>query len=238
MGVQVPLSAPIFILLVANALYNEICDFFNESYMINWVVMPELAPYEPIIEAMEAKVAQIALGAEEEIWLLEHPSLYTGGTSAKTQDLLNPAFPVYQSGRGGQYTYHGPEMRIIYSMLNVKARYAPKVPDVRHFVQTMEQWIIDVLQEFGIKGELRTGRIGIWVATKHSEAKIAALGIRISKGVSYHGAAINLNPDLSHYNGIVPCGIKQYGVTSMHQLGAKISMNELDYAIKQHCPFI
>jgi lipoyl(octanoyl) transferase len=206
--------------------------------MIKWVSLPEFVPYPEAIAAMEAKVAQIAGGATEEIWLLEHPPLYTAGTSAKAHDLLDAALPVYQSGRGGQYTYHGPNMRIIYAMLNLKVRYAPKVPDVRHYVQTMEQWIIDVLQEFGIKGELREGRVGIWVATKHSEAKIAALGIRISKGVSYHGLAINLNPDLSHYNGIVPCGIKQYGVTSMHQLGVTISMNELDCAIKQHCPFI
>jgi lipoyl(octanoyl) transferase len=206
--------------------------------MINWVVMPELAPYEQAVALMEAKVAEITQGATEEIWLLEHPPLYTAGTSAKAHDLIEASLPVYQSGRGGQYTYHGPDMRIIYAMLNLKARYAPKVPDVRHFVQTIEQWIIDVLHEFDICGERRAGRVGIWVATKHTEAKIAALGIRISKGVSYHGAAINLNPDLSHYSGIVPCGIKQYGVTSMHHLGAKITMNELDYAIKQHCPFI
>ncbi len=205
---------------------------------MQWQTFNNPAPYEPTIALMEIKVAEIASGdAEEEIWLLEHPSLYTAGTSAKIHDLLQSDLPVYQSGRGGQYTYHGPNQRIIYAMLNLKRRYAPKVPDVRHFVFTMEQWIIDVLASFDITGERRQGRIGIWVAHQGNEAKIAALGIRISKGVSYHGAAINLNPDLSHYAGIVPCGLRDYGVTSMHQLGVKITMEQLDLAIKQHCPF-
>ncbi len=206
---------------------------------IAWKIHDGLMDYEVTIKAMEAVVADMATGeAEEQIWLLEHPSLYTAGTSAKPHDLLHATIPVYQSGRGGQYTYHGPNQRIIYAMLNLKARYSPKTPDVRHFVSTMEQWIIDVLAEFNIKGERREGRIGIWVATQKTEAKIAALGIRISRGVSYHGIAINLNPDLSHYAGIVPCGLREYGVTSMHHMGAKITMQQLDLAIKQHCPFV
>jgi lipoyl(octanoyl) transferase len=205
---------------------------------MQWQIFEQLAPYQETVQAMETRVAQIAEGvADEAIWLLEHPPLYTAGSSAKSHDLLQNNLPVFQTGRGGQFTYHGPNQRIIYAMLNLKDRYAPKVPDVRDFVFTMEQWIIDVIAEFGIKGELRSGRVGIWVAQQGREDKIAAIGIRISRGVSYHGLAINLNPDLSHYSGIVPCGIKEYGVTSMHALGCKISMSELDSAIQKHCPF-
>jgi lipoyl(octanoyl) transferase len=170
---------------------------------------------------MQQKVTEIAEGGEEEIWLLEHPPLYTAGTSAKAQDLLNPAFPVYDAGRGG-----------------LKARYAPHVPDIRHFVQTMEQWIIATLAEHGVKGELREGRIGVWVRSGTHEAKIAALGIRISRGISYHGIAINLNPNLAHYQGIIPCGIREHGVTSLHALGITISMQELDASLQRTCPFL
>jgi lipoyl(octanoyl) transferase len=205
---------------------------------MQWQIFNELAPYCETISAMEAKVAEVADGKEEAIWLLEHPPLYTAGSSAKSHDLLNSNLPLYQSGRGGQLTYHGPNQRIIYAMLNLKTRYAPKVPDVRNFVFQMEQWIIDSLNELDIKCERRAGRIGIWVVTAESEAKIAAIGIRIAKGVSYHGAAINLSPDLSHYSGIVPCGIKEYGVTSIHALGHdNINMAELDKALQNHCPF-
>jgi lipoyl(octanoyl) transferase len=205
--------------------------------MVVWRSFPALTDYPTALEAMQAKVQDIAVGGQEEIWLLEHPPLYTAGTSAKADDLLSSPFPVYTAGRGGQYTYHGPGQRIAYLMLNLKARYAPKVPDIRHFVQTLEQWIINSLAEYGVKGELREGRIGVWVRRGNSEAKIAALGIRISKGVSYHGIAINLNPDLSHYQGIIPCGIRDYGVTSLHQMGVNIAMQELDATLIRTCPF-
>ncbi len=187
---------------------------------------------------MERRVTAIADGtACEQIWLVEHPPLYTAGTSAKSSDLIHARFPVHTTGRGGQYTYHGPEQRVAYVMLNLKQRYAPHVPDVRHFVQTLEQWIIDTLAAQGVQGERREGRIGIWVTDGQHEAKIAALGIRLRRGVSYHGIAINLNPDLTHFNGIVPCGIRQHGVTSLHQLGVTIDMDALDDTLKTHCPF-
>jgi lipoyl(octanoyl) transferase len=203
-----------------------------------WRTLPDLSDYGDTLEAMRTKVDDIANGGAEEIWLLQHPPLYTAGTSAKAQDLINPAFPVYDAERGGQYTYHGPGQRTIYTMLNLKARYAPHVPDVRHFVQTMECWIITTLAAHGIKGELREGRIGVWVRQGTSEAKIAAFGIRISKGISYHGIAINLNPDLTHYQGIIPCGIREFGVTSFQALGVKITMQELDETLRRTCPFL
>jgi lipoyl(octanoyl) transferase len=170
--------------------------------------------------------------------LLEHPPLYTGGTSAKAEHMLAPQFPVYETGRGGQYTYHGPGQRVVYTVLNLKARAEPNVPDVRRFVYMLEQWIIDMLAVFGVVGERREGRIGIWVLTTNGEAKIAALGIRIRRGVSLHGIAINVCPDLAHFTGIVPCGIREYGVTSLHTLGHAVTMAELDIALHRCCPFI
>jgi len=166
------------------------------------------------------------------VWLLEHPPLYTAGTSAKQTDLIGGNdFPVYNAGRGGQYTYHGPGQRVGYVMLNLKQRGAM---DVRGYVASLEQWIIATLAQFGVESFTRDGRIGVWTIDRAGkEAKIAALGIRMRKWVSFHGVCINLNPNLSHYAGIVPCGISDYGVTSLKQLGISPSMEELDTVLKQ-----
>ncbi len=205
---------------------------------MEWCASKGLTQYDAAIAHMQQRVVGIADGStSEQLWLVEHPPLYTAGTSAKATDLLDTRFPVHDTGRGGQYTYHGHGQRVVYVMLNLKQRYAPNVPDIRHFVRTLEQWIIDTLAEFGIKGERREGRVGIWVAHDGTESKIAALGVRISRGVSYHGIAINVSPDLSHYSGIIPCGISQYGVTSMKALGAKATLTEIDHTLQRHCPF-
>ncbi len=207
--------------------------------LMEWQKATALVPYKEALHHMEQRVEDIAAhNASEQCWLVEHPPIYTAGTSAKAQDLLNSQFPVFETGRGGQYTYHGPGQRIVYVMLNLKQRYAPATADIRHFVYTLEQWIIDTLASFDIKGERREGRIGIWVTQGNSENKIAALGIRIRKGISFHGIAINHSPDLTHYQGIVPCGIQQYGVTSMQALGVNITMETLDNALHATCPFL
>lgn len=175
-----------------------------------------------------------AQNTNELIWLLEHPPLYTSGTSAKMADLLQAEwFPVYQSGRGGQFTYHGPGQRVGYVMLDLKARYAPDVPDLRDYVQKLERWLIATLAQFDVQGEVREGRIGVWVVTPQGEKKIAALGVRVRHGVSYHGVALNVNPDLSHFSGIVPCGIREHGVTSLHDVGVKVDMREVDAVLKE-----
>jgi lipoyl(octanoyl) transferase len=199
---------------------------------LEWKIEKQPVAYPAALETMEKRVADIGSGAAPElIWLLEHPPLYTGGTSAKPSDLLDKkTFPVYETGRGGQYTYHGPGQRIAYTMLNLKERH--KEPDLKRYVHDLEEWIIRTLAEFDIKGERRSGRVGIWVATGKSEAKIAALGIRVRKWVSYHGIAINVNPDLSHFGGIVPCGIKEHGVTSMVKFQPEITLAALDKALK------
>ena len=193
----------------------------------------DLVAYPDALRVMEARVAAIRADAEPEmIWLLEHPPLYTGGTSAKAVDLLTPRFPVFETGRGGEYTYHGPGQRVGYVMLDLKARQ--RVPDIKLYVWQLEEWIIRALSEFGVTGERRTGRVGIWVTHDGVEAKIAALGVRIRHWVTYHGISINVDPDLSHFEGIVPCGIREYGVTSLHELGVKILMDELDQALLKH----
>jgi lipoyl(octanoyl) transferase len=192
-----------------------------------------LTNYEAAVSSMEARVAAIRAGdAEELVWLLEHPPLYTAGTSARAEDLLNPRFPVYPTGRGGQYTYHGPGQRVAYVMLDLKKRYHG-TPDLRHFVWTLEEWLIRTLASFGVQGERREGRIGIWIATALGEAKIAALGIRVRQGVSYHGVALNLDPDLSHFEGIVPCGIREHGVTSLAALGVPVTREQLDDTLQR-----
>lgn len=179
---------------------------------------------------MEGRVADIRnRGADELLWLLEHPPLYTAGTSANPADLLSPKFPVYETGRGGQYTYHGPGQRVGYVMLDLKKRQ--QLPDIKKYVCDLEEWVIRTLAHFDIKGERREGRVGIWVETPLGEKKIAAIGVRIRHWVTYHGVSVNLNPDLSHFGGIVPCGISQFGVTSLHDLGKKVSMAELDRAL-------
>lgn len=196
-----------------------------------WTVSPGLTAYPEAVAAMEARVAAIrAKGAPEWVWLVEHPPLYTAGTSAKPADLLDPLrFPVYPSGRGGQYTYHGPGQRVAYVMLDLKARGG----DIRRYVHDLEEWVIRALAHFAVRAERRPGRVGIWVETgQGAEAKIAALGVRVRQGVTYHGVAVNLEPDLGHFEGIVPCGISTHGVTSLWALGHTAGMDDLDLALK------
>lgn len=208
---------------------------------VDWQASDSLVPYAEAVAFMEARVAAIAAGeAGELIWLLEHPPLYTAGTSARHMDLLAPRFPVYKSGRGGQFTYHGPGQRVIYVMLDLNRRK----PDLRAFVCALENWIIAALSTFGIKGERRAGRIGVWVSRPDkprgpsgeiAEDKIAAIGIRVRRWVSFHGVALNVAPDLTHFSGIVPCGISasHLGVTSLRDLGVKASMSEFDRALRE-----
>ncbi|MDG1286070.1 MAG: lipoyl(octanoyl) transferase LipB [Rickettsiales bacterium] len=203
--------------------------------MPEWITSPSLIDYETAHETMLQRVEGIINGeAGELLWALEHPPLYTAGSSAQISDLLTPEkFPVYDAGRGGQYTYHGPGQRIVYTMLNLKARMQPK-PDIRRYVCLLEEWIINSLARCGVTGERREGRIGIWVVQPDGrENKIAALGIRVKKWVCFHGIAINVSPDLSHFSGIVPCGIHEHGVTSLSALGKDVSMDELDIILKE-----
>ena len=206
---------------------------------VEWQHLPGLAPYGETLAAMEARAAAISAGhASEAIWLLEHPPLYTAGTSARPEDLVDPdRFPVHAVGRGGQYTYHGPGQRIVYVMLDVKQRGG----DVRCFVRHLENWVIAALAEFNVTGEIRQGRVGVWVPRPDkprlpdgqiAEDKIAALGIKIRKWVSFHGISINVEPDLSHFSGIVPCGIRDHGVTSLVDLGLPVTLGDLDSALK------
>lgn len=198
---------------------------------MEWRVSPDLVPYEEAITLMEERVSGIVEGsAQEMVWLLEHPPLYTAGSSAKKADLLDAArFPIYETGRGGQYTYHGPGQRVAYVMVDLTKWNR----DVRVFVTALEQWIIDTLGVIGINGNRRSGRVGIWVNHKGQDQKIAALGIRLRRWVSFHGIAINVNPDLSHFQGIVPCGLSEFGVTSCEALGVTISLAELDEVLRQ-----
>lgn len=204
---------------------------------IEWKISEDLIPYGDAVSSMEGRVADIRENAKNElVWLLEHPPLYTAGTSADDSDLLDSRFPVHKTGRGGEYTYHGPGQRVAYVMLDLKKRQTK--PDIKKYVWQLEEWIIRTLAEFDIKGERRQGRVGIWVALPDgSESKIAAIGVRIRHWVSYHGISINVNPDLSHFSGIVPCGIANHGVTSLHDLGKTISMAELDDALKRNITF-
>ncbi len=197
-----------------------------------WDVTGGLSPYLQALARMEAHVANIAAGREaERIWLLEHPEIYTAGTSAKAADLIDPyRFPVYETGRGGQYTYHGPGQRVGYVMLNLAKRGG----DVRAFVAALESWLIAALGEFGIAGERREDRVGIWVKRGSHEDKIAALGIRVRKGITFHGVSLNVNPDLNNFSGIVPCGVVEHGVTSLADLGIGASMIDVDAALKKH----
>jgi lipoyl(octanoyl) transferase len=203
--------------------------------MPEFTTLPGLSPYLETLAAMEARVEAIHQGsAPEAIWLLEHPALYTAGTSAKSGDLVQPdRFPVYPVGRGGQYTYHGPGQRVIYVMLDVSKREK----DVRCFVRHLENWVIATLAEFNVKGEIRPGRVGVWVSRpgpdgQPREDKIAAIGIKLRRWISFHGISINVEPDLSHFSGIVPCGIREHGVTSLVDLGLPVSMEDLDVALK------
>ena len=208
--------------------------------MLEWITSNGLTAYDHAVAEMEARANAIRAGtANEAIWLVEHPPLYTAGTSAKAEDLTDPdRFPVYTTKRGGQYTYHGPGQRVAYVMLDV----AKRGHDVRKFVHDLESWIIAALAEFNVKGEIREGRVGVWVTRPDlapnadgspREDKIAALGIRLRKWVSFHGLSINIEPDLSHFDGIVPCGIKEHGVTSLVDLGLPVTMEDVDVALKK-----
>ncbi len=207
---------------------------------IEWHRSEGLMPYLPAIAAMEERAGRIATGAAPEaIWLLEHPPLYTAGTSARPDDLTDPdRFPVHEARRGGQYTYHGPGQRVVYVMLDVGRRGR----DVRAFVQQLEAWVIATLEQFNVHGKIREGRVGVWVERPEkprtaaggvAEDKIAAIGIRLRKWVSFHGISINVEPDLEHFSGIVPCGITDHGVTSLVDLGLPVTMADVDVALGQ-----
>ena len=202
---------------------------------IEWQVSEEPVDYPMAIAAMEARVAAIVAGAAPElVWLVEHPPLYTAGTSAKAADLLaTDRFPVFQSGRGGQYTYHGPGQRVAYVMLDLNRRK----PDIRLFVAALEAWIIRTLASFNVRGERRDDRVGIWVPRPEKglgrEDKIAAIGVRIRRWVTFHGIALNVDPALDHFSGIVPCGIREQGVTSLADLGILASMAEVDMQLRR-----
>ncbi|MGJ5621326.1 lipoyl(octanoyl) transferase LipB [Sulfitobacter sp. MF3-043] len=207
--------------------------------MVEWIITDGLTDYREAEAWMETRAAAIAAGeADECMWLVEHPALYTAGTSAQPADLTDPdRFPVYETKRGGQYTYHGPGQRVVYVMLDVAARGR----DVRCFVRQLEQWVIATLDQFNVRGEIRAGRVGVWVERPEkprnadgsvAEDKIAAIGIRLRKWISFHGISINVEPDLSHFGGIVPCGITDHGVTSLIDLGLPVTMDDVDLALK------
>lgn len=211
--------------------------------MTEWLITPGLTDYPEAVAAMEARVAAIRGGrASEAVWLVEHPPLYTAGTSAQDRDLVEPGrLPVHRSGRGGQYTYHGPGQRVVYVMIDLDRHSR----DIRRFVKTLEDWVIAALTEFGVRGEIRDGRVGVWVARRDrppgpdggvAEDKIAAIGIRLRRWVSFHGISVNVEPKLSDYNGIVPCGISAYGVTSLVDLGLPVTMADFDSALARHAP--
>ena len=201
---------------------------------VGWAVSPTPVPYPAALAVMEARAAAIAAGAAGElVWLLEHPPLYTAGLSAKPDDLVDPhRFPVYAAERGGQYTYHGPGQRVAYVMLDLRTRGR----DVRAFVHGLEAWIIGALARFNLEGVVREGRVGVWIETKGPgfarEEKIAAIGVRVKRWVSFHGIALNVEPDLSHFAGIVPCGIREHGVTSLVAQGRPVTMGDADAALR------
>jgi lipoyl(octanoyl) transferase len=210
------------------------------SAEVEWRVADAPVAYEAAMAFMQARAAAIAAGKEPElVWLLEHPPLYTAGTSAKPEELIEARFPVFESGRGGQMTYHGPGQRVAYPMLDLKRRG----PDVRRYVANLEEWIIRTLAAFNVRGERREDRIGVWVRRPEKgqengqayEDKIAAIGIRVSQWVTLHGMALNVEPDLSHFSGIVPCGVNEqhYGVTSLADLGLTVSMPEVDMVLRR-----
>jgi len=204
------------------------------SEPVEWVIADEPVGYEAAVTEMEARAALIADGAaRERVWLVEHPALYTAGTSARDEDLLTPErFPVHRTGRGGQFTYHGPGQRVAYVMLDLKRRE----PDLRRFVSALEAWLIGTLGAFNIRGERREERVGVWVRRPEkgqgAEDKIAALGIRVRRWVSFHGISLNVEPELAHFDGIVPCGVSDQGVTSLVDLGLPVTMPEVDSALR------
>jgi lipoyl(octanoyl) transferase len=208
----------------------------SEGAEVEWRISDQRVPYPESVAEMEARAAAIAAGqASELVWLLEHPPLYTSGTSGKASDLLDPRFPMFQTGRGGQLTYHGPGQRVAYVMLDLKRRR----PDVRAYVAGLEEWIIRTLAAFNVRGERREDRVGVWVARPDKgagyEDKIAAIGVRLRRWVSFHGIAINVEPDLSHFSAIIPCGVvdPRYGVTSLVDLGLPVTMADVDVALRR-----
>ena len=219
-----------------DALAARLAKLRRDDAPVRWEVTPEPVPYPAAMTRMDAIAAAVAAGGRpEHVWLLEHPPLITAGTSARAEDLLKPgALPVYRSGRGGQLTWHGPGQRVAYLMLDLKARGR----DVRTYVSALEQWLIDTLADFGIAARREEKLVGVWVdlpqALGGGMAKIAAIGVRVSRGVTRHGVALNVHPDLSHYEAIVPCGVREHGVTSMHALGVAAGMHEVDAALARH----
>jgi lipoyl(octanoyl) transferase len=207
----------------------------SDNSPVGWAVSRAPVAYPDAVAAMEARAAAIAEGtAGELVWLLEHPPLYTAGVSAKPADLLEPdRFPVFESGRGGQFTYHGPGQRVAYAMLDLTARRR----DVRAFVAALEAWVIGALDQFNVTGEVRPGRVGVWVERRTPglparEDKIAAIGVKLRRWVSFHGISLNVEPDLAHFSGIVPCGVTEHGVTSLVDLGLPVTMDEADAALR------
>jgi lipoyl(octanoyl) transferase len=200
---------------------------------VDWDVADRLVDYPDALAAMTGRVAGIADNtASEQIWLLEHPPLYTAGTSANPAELIDPRFPVYDAGRGGRYTYHGPGQRVGYVMLDLRKRGR----DIRCFVHALEGWVIATFSEFGVKTWRASGRIGIWTNDGGREAKIGAIGIRIRQWISFHGFSANLNPELSHFDGIIPCGLAEFPVTSLEQLGVSASLADFDEALQRTFP--
>ena len=202
---------------------------------IEWRVSEGLTPYPDALAEMEARAAAVREGsASELVWLLEHPPLFTAGTSADPAELFNPmGFPVFEAGRGGRYTYHGPGQRVVYLVLDLEKRGK----DIRNFVHSLEEWMIASLADLGVSARREPGRIGIWTGEGADEAKIGAIGVRVRRWVTMHGLSINVAPDLSHFGGIVPCGIAEYGVTSLDKLGREPAMNRIDFALERNCPF-
>jgi lipoyl(octanoyl) transferase len=202
---------------------------------VEWAIAEGLVGYDEAVAEMEERAAAIAGGAaRERVWLVEHPPLYTAGTSARDDDLVEPnRFPVFRSGRGGQFTYHGPGQRVAYAMLDLNRR----TPDLRRYVAALEAWLIAALAEFNIRGERREDRVGVWVRRpdkgEHAEDKIAAIGIRVRRWVTFHGISLNVEPDLSHFSGIVPCGVRRHGVTSLVDLGIPVTMPEVDSVLRK-----
>ena len=201
-----------------------------DGVLPEWVVRPGLLPYPEAVGFMEQRAAAIAdFRKSELVWLVEHPPIYTAGTSARDCDLIDARFPVFKTGRGGQFTYHGPGQRVGYVMLDLKRRKA----DVRAYVRDLEEWLIRTLAQFNVKGERREGRVGIWVARgRGREDKIAAIGVRVRRWVTFHGVSLNVEPNLDHFTGIVPCGISEHGVTSLADLGLPVTMADVDVAMK------
>jgi lipoyl(octanoyl) transferase len=202
----------------------------RDSPRPEWTVTPGLTPWPEAFAAMEARAAAISeRAAGEQVWLLEHPPLYTAGTSADPAELLDPRFPVYAAGRGGRYTYHGPGQRVGYVMLNL----AERGRDVRRYVHALEGWVIDALAQLGVTAWRAEGRIGIWTEDEGREAKIGAIGVRVRRWVSFHGFSVNVNPDLAHFGGIVPCGLPEFPVTSLARLGKDADIAALDSALRK-----